>query len=152
MSTLTALAPVTKTVNRRLPAITREQYEDAKDRYMHGELTESIAADLGCKRNVLDCRFSRDGLPARRFERLKDGRGDRTKEKIAAAAESIVDALGERAPKSAEGLNLHADTLGKVTKAAALVHGWGEHSTVAVIVGGVHLGVAEPEPEAIDIE
>lgn len=133
-----------------LAVITNQQYEEAKDRYMHGESAEIIARDLRCKRCVLDTRFSRDGLPAKRLERLKEGRGERLKDKIGAVTEKIVDSVAEKEPKSLEGLNLQADTLQKATKTASLVYGWGDQTNVAIIVAGDITG--DPAPEVIDVE
>jgi|SRR6185295_4181078 len=135
----------------KLAVITAQQYEEAKDRYMHGESAETIAKDLGCKRNVLDTRFSRDGLPAKRLERLKDGRGERTKQKIAEVVENIADQLAQKTPKGMESLNLHADTAMKAAKTGSILYGWGEQTSVAIIVAGDITG-RPVEEEAIDIE
>lgn len=142
--------PVKVAPKPRVLAMTPAQYQTARDRYLHGESAEVIALDIGCKRSALDTRFSRDGLPAKRMERLKDGRGERTKDKIAAITEQIADQLSQKTPKGAISLNLHADTLAKVTKTAALVHGWDQNGTVAIIVAGDHTSRAE-EP-AIEVE
>jgi hypothetical protein len=134
------------------PSLARN-WQQAQLLYLEGTPTTEIARLLGCKRGTLDARISRAGLPALREKKRQDHKGERTKQKIAQVAEDITDQLAVKTPKSAEGLNRHADTLGKVTKAAALVHGWSESSTVQVIVGGVHVGIAEPEDaEVIDIE
>ena len=116
--------------------------------------TAALRTDRTHARSVLDTRFSRDGLPAKRLERLKDVGGSRTRAKLSAALETVLDKLGNRTPESGEKLNLHADTLGKVAKAAAVVHAWGTNPNVAVIIAGDLRGEAmiEPEPEPIDIE
>ena len=134
-----------------------QNWDQAQLMYLEGTPTSEIARMFGIKRGTLDARFSRAHLPAIRERQRQEGRGDRTRQKIAAAAENIVDQLTVKTPKSAEGLNRHADTLGKVAKAAALVHGWGESETVPVVVAGLMVGFPEPddepeEQEPIDVD
>lgn len=135
------------------PGITPEQYQQAKERYLQGDSARDIAKDLACKRQLLDTRFSRDGLPAIRNSKLAEGREGRTKAKLAECCENLATNLVERPAKGAEGMNLQADTLQKVTKSASILHGWGESMTVAVIVAGDCKGEArvEEQPEPIDI-
>lgn len=135
-----------------------KNWEQAQLLYLQGTSGPEIARIIGCKRGTLEARISRAGLPAIREKQRQNGRSERTKQKIAAVAENIADELSLKTPKSAEGLNQHADTLQKVTKAAALVYGWGESSVVPVVVGGLFQGFpdgdleAEPdEPEVIDV-
>jgi hypothetical protein len=123
--------------------------------YLQGVEPSEIAVQVGTKLSTLHTGLTKRGLTKRRKEaRAMVKKADlaqlsrATREKLAVATDLVVDNLQEP-PKQLERLNLHADTLQKAAKTAALVHGWGEGAAIALVIPGVLTG--DDQGEAIDV-
>lgn len=122
--------------------------------YLQGFLPEAIAHKTGIKANTIAVGLCKRGITKKRDALVVSGDieavGKSTRAKIAAETERIVDKLTKYDPKRPEMMNLHADTLQKVTKTASLVHGWGDSMNLAVIVAGKFTGSASED--SIEVE
>lgn len=132
--------------------------------YLEGLQPLEIARRTGAKLGSIQVGLTKRGLTVKRRELQAKGQNGQicdvdalsrvTRSKIAVQADRLVDALADETPRGAEEINLQADTLQKVTKTASLVHGWGESSTVSVIMAGVLSGSDDTQAEqpAIDVQ
>lgn len=78
--------------------------------------------------------------------------GEQSRKTLAEHTKQFAEAIGnKRLPKSAKGLNLAADTLGKVVKAADVIHDWSGQRAAALVVSGAISGAQVDEEPAIDV-
>jgi hypothetical protein len=141
------------------PTRNKIDWEPIESLYLEGYLPHAIAQKTGVDARVISVGLSRRGANKRKLEIAAsnqkldvDTLSRVTRQKIATAADRVVDRLQDP-PNNPDLLNQHADTLQKAAKTAALVHGWGETSAVAVVLAGVLTGSEQDqESRAIDIE
>lgn len=128
-------------------------WKPIEEMYLQGLPPEVISKKTGVNSRTISVHMCRRDMYKLQQKAISEGDVEglskTTRSKLALAADKLADQL-QAPPKSLERQNLYADTLQKTAKTAALVHGWGETSALAVVFAGDLSG--KPEQDVIDIE
>lgn len=143
------------------PTKLKPDWKQIETLYLQGFLPQAISVKTGIGSNTIRVGLAKRGITKVRREQSAtvlnlnvEASSRETRAKLAAEVERTLHKVSDCDPRRPEALNLHADTLQKVAKTAALVHGWGDAGATAVVVAGVLTMRPDDQPETqvIDVE